>query len=331
MAFDPSFPEYRVARNRYKEVFQESPNLVGLALAAATSLALLNPIPLLVGLVAEAAYLLFVPDTRWYMQRLEHRFDQEVVRRREELKEKVFPMVRNAVIAEFNRLESQRAQIEQVAKNEDKWFREAMRKLDFLLEKHLMFALKEAEFGRYLLSLIDESYDSMNERERDMVAIFRNSGRRPTKRAKGRSNGDLEFEFEVADASMKLGDFDDEAIRDAVSGIQSFYDREAAKLEEEAQTEDVFANRNILEKRKDILHRRREFVVRLGTILSNLGHQMSLMRDTFGLINDEIRARSPEQIVRDIDEVVTSATSLTVAIDELTPMEDVVARVSTGA
>jgi hypothetical protein len=75
-----------------------------------------------------------------------------------------------------------------------------------------------------------------------------------------------------------------------------------------------------------VLTRRREFIVRLSDMMVNLRHQMELIAETFGLINDEMRARSPEQVLADIDEVVTQATSLTDALDSLTPIDQVVAR-----
>jgi hypothetical protein len=53
---------------------------------------------------------------------------------------------------------------------------------------------------------------------------------------------------------------------------------------------------------------------------------MDLITETFGLINDEIRARSPEQVLADINDVVNQATSLTDAIDEITPSDQLVAR-----
>ena len=71
--------------NRYLQAFKESFNVVGLTTAVAVSAATLNPLPLLAGLVAEAAYLLFVADSRWYAARLSRRYDAEVEQRRQAL------------------------------------------------------------------------------------------------------------------------------------------------------------------------------------------------------------------------------------------------------
>ena len=73
-----------------KSALNETPNLLGLASAFALSAALLNPLPLLAALAAEAAYLLFVPDSRWYRDHVERRYDAEVEARREQLKQSVF-------------------------------------------------------------------------------------------------------------------------------------------------------------------------------------------------------------------------------------------------
>ena len=91
--------------NRYLEAFKENFNVIGLSTAVALSAATLNPIPLLAGLVVEAVYLLFVPDSKWFEARLSERFDAEVDRRREELKAKVRPSLRPEMQALFERME----------------------------------------------------------------------------------------------------------------------------------------------------------------------------------------------------------------------------------
>ena len=142
--------------NRFREAFRENANLAGLAGAVAVSAALLNPIPLLVGAAAEVAYLLFVPDSRWYEVRLSRRFDAEVVARRKQLKDRVLPTLRRDVQERFYHLEGVRSQITTQSQDEQKWFREVLRKLDYLLEKFLLFAGKEAQFRSYLQSLSQE-------------------------------------------------------------------------------------------------------------------------------------------------------------------------------
>lgn len=89
--------------NRYAEAFKEYFNLVGLATVSATAMALMTPVPLIIGLVAEAAYLLFYTDSRWHAARLAKKFDGEIEARREELKNAVLPQLAPEIRARFER------------------------------------------------------------------------------------------------------------------------------------------------------------------------------------------------------------------------------------
>src|SRR5688572_10854652 len=124
--------------NRYAEAFKENYNLVGLAGSVAVAAALVNPVVsplvLLSALVLEAAYLIFVPDSRWYEQRLSRRHDAEIQARREQMKAEVLPTLRPDLQRRFLRLEEMRAQIGTLSMGERTWFLEVLRKLDFLLD-----------------------------------------------------------------------------------------------------------------------------------------------------------------------------------------------------
>jgi len=302
--FDPSNPQYRSVRSRLAQAFQEPANVVGLAGMSALALALLNPIPVLCAVVAEAAYLLFVPDTAWFTKRMESRFDAEVRAHREQLKNKVFPKIRDEILERYNWLEQARVQIEQTSTVQDKWFREALRKLDFLLEKYLQFAERESEYLAYLLSLLRESFGNLSRDEiRDLPSLARYK------------------DAYVPPHEVKISQQDVQALIDA---IQNHYEGEIKTLTDSSATEQVMATRDILTKRMQVLTRRKEFIVRLSDMMVNLRHQMELIAETFGLINDELRARSPEQVLADIDEVVNQATSLTDALDSMTPADQVV-------
>ncbi|HLK15369.1 MAG TPA: hypothetical protein VKT78_11240 [Fimbriimonadaceae bacterium] len=304
MNFDPSNPQYRSVRSRLAQAFQEPANVVGLAGMSALALALLNPIPVLCAVVAEAAYLLFVPDTAWFTKRMESRFDAEVRAHREQLKNKVFPKIRDEILERYNWLEQARVQIEQTSTVQDKWFREALRKLDFLLEKYLQFAERESEYLAYLLSLLRESFGNLSRDEiRDLPSLARYK------------------DAYVPPHEVKISQQDVQALIDA---IQNHYEGEIKTLTDSSATEQVMATRDILTKRMQVLTRRKEFIVRLSDMMVNLRHQMELIAETFGLINDELRARSPEQVLADIDEVVNQATSLTDALDSMTPADQVV-------
>ncbi|MBS1726313.1 MAG: hypothetical protein JST51_06290 [Armatimonadetes bacterium] len=273
---------------------------------------MLSPLAFVVGLAAEAVYMLFVPDSRWYESRLKEKFDAEVQARLDRLRDQVFPQIHESVREQFSRLQSARLQIGQQSRSEEKWFREALRKLDFLLEKYLQFALKESQYIRYLNSLVDEAYDNLNREEKNKLDDLVD---RASSKSKPPKSG-----------TVSLSPAPSEDWNNTVAEVlSSQYAREIKDLKDRSEKEQVFATKSILEKRCEILTKRQEFVERIVQILNNLRHQMQLMTDTFGLINDEIRARSPEQVLADIDEVVVTANSLTEAIEAVTPLEQLVA------
>src|SRR5437016_9201166 len=109
--------------NRFLSALKENANVVGLSSAVAISAAILNPLPLLAGIVAEAAYLVFVPDSRWYDARLSRRYDAEVAKRRQKLKDQVMPLLRPEMRERFVHLEATRGQIAAQPMDDQKWFR----------------------------------------------------------------------------------------------------------------------------------------------------------------------------------------------------------------
>ena len=296
--------------------------MLSLAGFVAATLALTNPIPLVLGLAAEAVYLLFVPDSNWYSVRLKAKFDAEVQARLEKLRGQVFPQIHSSVKEQFTRLQSARDQIGQQSRSEETWFREALRKLDFLMEKYLQFALKESQFIKYLNSLVDEAYDNLNQDEKRKLDSLVN-------RAAVKIKPPRQTDYDSSTTTTSIpsqGPPPSEDWNNTVAEVLfSQYGREIEDLKTRSESEQVLATKSILDKRVEILSRRQEFVERIVQILNNLRHQMQLMTDTFGLINDEIRARSPEQVLADIDEVVTTTNSLTEAIEAVTPLESLVA------
>lgn len=331
--------------NRFREAFRESANLAGLASAVAVSAALLTPIPLLLGAAAEVAYLLFVPDSRWYDVRLSRRFDSEVEAKRKALKDKIIPTLRRDVQDRFFRLEGVRGQITTQSQDEQQWFREVLRKLDYLLEKFLLFAGKEAQFRSYLQSLLQEV---QNASQRPAVAVsdsmppmsFASRSRDKERRSRfgddpphkrGRLELDIsplpEDSVESAPTETAM-DADEKRVLEIVSAVQSCYAQDRTKVEELLAAEQDADTKAILAKRADVLQRRQEYVGKIGKILGNLNHQLKLVEETFGLINDEIRARSPEQILADIEEVVVATESMTETLEELAPYEQMTARLS---
>ena len=280
---------------------------MGLASLVAVSAALLNPVPLLVGIVAETIYLLFVPDSKWYTDRLSVRYDSEVVARREKLKQEVGPTLPMSVMARFSRLEAMRNQIGSQTFEGKKWFREVLRKLDYLMEKFLLFGSKQVQVQTYLRSVYDET---------DQGAVVPP----PTVQSNIRK---------VIRGVDPSGEVDEAWVQSTVATIQGRYTKEIEDLDAMLKKDENLHNQAVLEKRKDILTRRREYVSQIGEILTNLNHQLHLMEDTFGLINDEIRARSPEQVLADIEDVVFQTDSLTEALQEVSPFDQM--QVAAGA
>ena len=275
------------APNRVRDAFMEGANTVGLASLVALSAATLNPLPLIFGAVAEAAYLLFVPDSKWYAERIETKYDAEVARRRERLKLEVLPTVAGTTADRFLRLEYVRSQIDTQTGGDRKPYRQVLRKLDYLLEKFLLFGQKQAQFRAYLTNLLQEVEN------------------RPA---------------ESPDKRQMLEPGEGWA-RKTAAKIQEHYEKEIEGMNEHLLKETNLHTTAILEKRKEVLQRRGQYVERIAETLTNLGHQLGLMEDTFGLINDEIRARSPEQVLADIDGVVNQTDSLTERLEEVAPFD----------
>ena len=295
--------------NRYFAAFQESYNVLGLTSLVALSAATLNPLPLLVGLVAEAAYLIFVPDSSWYAKHLSRRDDALVVARREEIKAKTLPLLRPQLQSRFERLETVRREIDGQSSSDAVWLREILRKLDFLLEKFLQFALKEEQFCAYL-----------NEARREVEL----AQPRPKPTRRDLQNGENR---DSAANDGQNGGASQSWLAQSVDIVQGSYDADIAHIQADFDRETDANTKPILQKRLEVLRRRREFIGKIGKIVANLRHQLALLEDTFGLISDELLARPPEQVLADIEDVVSQTNTMTQVLEELAPYERMLASV----
>jgi len=298
--------------NRYLAAFKESFNVVGLTTAAAVSAALLNPLPILGALVLEAAYLLFVPDLKWYQQRLSRVHDADISKRREETKARVLPLLRPDMQHRFARMEAMLENIEAQSKTDaareaSGWSREVIRKLDFLLDKFLQFAAKDVQFRDYLFSVLDEVKGGSGVLPSQQAAPNRGPRRMPKQ--------NLQHQVTL-----------DSSTQNAVLEIQNQYDSELSELKKLCEGESDVSTQAVLEKRFEVVQRRREFVGKIGKVLTNLNHQLMLLEDTFGLISDELRARPPEQVLADIDDVVIQTKTMTELLEEMSPYESTLSR-----
>jgi hypothetical protein len=325
-------------RNRYAEAFKENFNVLGLAGAVALAAATLNPLILIPALVLEAAYLIFVPDSRWYSSRLSKLHDADIAAQRAKIKAQVLPTLRPQLQQRFTRLEEVRRQIGTIARDEETWFREVLRKLDYLLDKYLQFAGKEAQFRNYLQSILAEARGEMpapgnsktsahNSRAAQRGSWLDDAfdpqslrrGQKPQS-APGPAGAPRRGPGKLRDEAP------DQWVRETVAEAQKYYDHDLQELQTCLQNEKDTGTRAVLEKRIEVLKRRRDFVDRIGRILLNLNHQLELLEDTFGLISDEIRARPPEQVLADIEDVVSQTNTMTQVLEEMAPYEQSLAR-----
>ncbi|HEY3375960.1 MAG TPA: hypothetical protein VGL77_00570 [Armatimonadota bacterium] len=303
-----------------KEAFKERANIISLAATAAVSAACLHPLPLLVGLVAEAAYLLFVPDSGWYTRLLHVRSAIEAQKCRELKKTATLPTLCPGTRERYLRLEQMSRQISQKAECQQ-WFAEAPHKFDYLLDKFLVFATKEAQFSQYLVSVHEEvcgSKPSLLNRH-DAIGV----NYRPTKMV---TQG-----IEAPKPPPCPLDTTDPWVQQAITNIRAKYTRESEELQALLTKEQDRDTKAVLEKRVEILQRRADFLNKIEKALTNLTHQLQLLEDTFGLINDEISARSPEQVLEDINDVISQTDSMAHIIEELAPYEQMVSHIQQTA
>lgn len=315
---------FMTLRNRYLEAIKENFNVVGLSGAVALSAALLNPIPILVALVAEAAYLVFVPDSKWYEARLSARYDEEVRARREKLKREILPQIRPILQARFMRLENLHADIARDG-GQEQWLREVIRKLEFLLEKFLHFAAKEAQFRAYLESAREQvqSSEQMKSSQPGVRAAVRTVQNVAVNAVQARRQNQAQMKVRSS-AQIPPGQHSAEGqwVQEAIGEVQAHYDRELAEIKAASENETEPQTKSLLERRHDVLWKRREQIGKIGKILTNLNHQLELLEDTFGLISDEIRARPPEQVLADIEDVIFQTNTMTQLLDEVSSFDN---------
>jgi hypothetical protein len=270
-----------------------------------------------------------VPDSKWYEARLAKRYDAEVERRRQALVNRLYPTLRADLQDRYRRLDAMRQAINSQPLEGQTWFLEVRRKLDYLLEKFLQFASKEAEFRTYLAQVLEEECGPGGRAvpsRQDVVAVRWVDDRRRGDRGR---KVPVEGGDERQERPGPLPSGDERWVQSAIDRLQQHYHGEQEQVKAAMEQETDVNTKAVLEKRLDVLQRRHEFVGKMGKILANLNHQLHLLEDTFGLINDEIRARSPEQILADIEDVVFQTDTMTQVLEEVATYDQMVARLST--
>jgi hypothetical protein len=242
----------------------------------------------------EAAYLLFVPDSQWFERRLSRKFDAEIIRRRQALRERCLPTMLPEDRQRYETLERLREEIERQQSGEGTVRREILRKLDYLLERFLTFGSKRAEYLEYLRQL----------REQEMGAA---SGKRSWWVRGARPDAGAE--------SAQL-----------LERLIEHYQEEIERSNQELKMERVATNADVLRKNAQVLARCQENVEQIGEILRNLTHQMDLVVNTFTLINGQARTRPPEQMLTEVEDVVGSSEALTETLATFAPLDEAVQR-----
>ena len=296
--------------NRYVEAFKESANAIGLSGAFAVSAVTGSIVPLLAALAAETAYLLVIPDSKWYTNRLAKRKKIEDETKRLQRRETILPTLRVDLRDRFMRLERIREQVETQTQQNPDWFREVLRKMDDLLEKFLLIATKDSQFRTYLESL-------QSEKEAGLEVPWKKTSENMRKREsiEGR---------EIPRRKLYVSESESRWVQKSVEEVQNRYNNERLEIEEAIEEETDEDTKSVLLKRLEVLQRRYDYVGKIGKILMNIAHQLQLLEDTFGLVNDEIRARSPEQLLADIEEVVLTTNVMASALEEIAPYEQLV-------
>jgi len=324
-------------QNRYVEAFKESYNLVGLATAASATLALmatpLMPIPLLVGLVAEAAYLLFYADSRWYAVRMAKKFDADIEARRAELKARVLPSLHPTMRARFQKIEELRRGITDEEYGEKEWFRDTLRKMDLWLEKWLQFAAQDVRYCTYLESVRDEM---RGDTSAPRLASVGQPNARQLQSGRGLAGAippapssapplNNTRNAQARTQMRAVPDSSGQWMQSTIEEIQAGYNREISEIAAQHQNEKDANTAAVLERRLEVLKRRSESAAKIGGAHVNFQQQMSLLEDNFGLIADGIRARSPEQVLQDVNSVVSQLDTMTQLLDESAPYEQLLA------
>lgn len=284
-------------KSRFIEAAKEDYNIIGLCGAVSLSLVTLNPLPLLAGMVGEAIYLAFVPDSLWYKKRFQKRESASSEKERTKFREQIFPNLRSEMKNRYNRLVNVREDISsQSANGSDEWVNEIVQKLEYLLDKFLQFAQKEQQFRDYLWDVRKEVEDEIPAQERRLIENSEKSG--------------------------------DRWVEPVSKALEKRYDAEIEAITK--QLESGASDISILERRKSVLLRRKDFGTKTFGILRNLNNQLALLEDTFGLISDELLARPPEQILHDIDDVVISTNAMSDVLNEMARHENHLTRTTSG-
>lgn len=269
------------------DAIKEKGNIFGLLLAIALAVILQDWRWLVAGLICEAAYLLWVPGSRWYHALLRERLEWDSEKRRQYLRAQSLPLMRPEMRKRYIRLEEARLRIGAYGRSDPAWPKDMLRNLDFLLETFLAFGAKEQEFRNYMQMLLTEN---------------RGSGA-----ASVASHAPISLPSTMPDSW----------IPQVVSEVRSSYSNTLENLDRAAKQSDNAENQAILAKRIEIVQQRLDDIGKLGQTLTNLSSQLKLIEETFGLVSDEQLIHQQVQVLSDVEGVVTQANIMSKTLDEI--------------
>jgi hypothetical protein len=281
-----------------KSVFLEPFNLIALV-AAGLVFAVSGEFGVLFGAAfVEAAYLIFTPGSEWYKKRYEEKLEQGHTAEREDLKNKLLPELTPEDRTRYERLRMAREAMDRTLDPRMRTeLEEVLRKLDYLLDRFLIFAGKRVQYRRYLLAM---QYPDQ------ALTMEKRAERRRTLQPSGHGG----WTPSLAEVEQILPQ------------VRRKLDQRVSEISSEIEREQDATNKDVLIKNLQIVEKRRERIEQIGKIIVNLDRQLELTEDTFGLINDEIRARSPRQILDDVSEVVTQAELTTQILEAAAPFDE---------
>ncbi len=309
--------------NPYKKAFQEPANLIGLAAVVASSFAFLQPDIAAVGAVIEAAYLLFIPTTKWYMNRLTGLSSvSSNMSDAERLAAKVATLPTD-LQARYTRLVQLRTDIESKLKQQVSFPTEVVAKLDTLMTQFVDLGITQTQFITYLQSLVSaaSTKGAIQSSSGQSVQYPPIAGSRTSQYYQGNNYRDavpqqqpLDFNQLSLQATAKT----EKWVQWAVGRAQSEYNDELNRLDPDSETDPALKDIKI--KRVDIISRRNEHLTKLSKGILNSLMQMQLIEDTVGLIDDQVSTQSPEQVVSEIDSLMQQTDILTKSLSDVQQM-----------
>ena len=300
--------------SRIKTAFNEQENMIGMAAFAGLSIFLLNPIPLIIGAALEVAYLLFVPDSNWYNNKLVARQKELAKERRDALKQKVYESGGQEYLEKYAQLKSVRTQLDDDYTSRPDW-RDVIDRLDTLLGKYLEFSLQDTRLRQYLDSLSDQA-------EQGLPGLLKPKNKETT-----------ELRARLMQSQQAAENFSDETVRwveTEMASIRMYFQSQISAIQQLINEEEIRIaagtgsanNRDTLQKRIEIQAMSLNQAEKIGQGLVNLNQQMALMEETIRLINGQIKSKQPGQVLLDIENLVDQSETVSNFLHDIAPFED---------